>query len=293
MVAPATAAPIPIAAISDEFSPDFDVALDAMQAAGVSGVELRTIGGRNIVDLTDSEIERAAIAAKERSMPIVALASPLLKCVLPGGPPVDEHFQQDVFGSRFTADDQPRLTRRVFNIASMTGARIIRVFSYWRTINPPSCEDRVIDALGTLAEEASQQGITIGLENEFACNVGTGQESAQVLRRLPHPNLRLVWDPANAFILGETPFPDGYRAVPREGIVHVHVKDCRLENGRPVWEPPGTSIDWAGQIAALIQDGYRGWLSLETHWTGPSGNKLEASDICARRVRTLMGPRVA
>ena len=37
-----------------------------------------------------------------------------------------------------------------------------------------------------------------------------------------------------------------------------------------------------GQMAALARDGYRGWISLETHWTGPSGDKLEASLICGR-----------
>ena len=83
MVAPARATPIQIAAITDEFSPDLDIALDAMQAAGVTGVELRTIQGTNIVDLPDVEMRRVVDAAARRDMPIVSLASPLLKCVLP------------------------------------------------------------------------------------------------------------------------------------------------------------------------------------------------------------------
>jgi L-ribulose-5-phosphate 3-epimerase len=75
--------------------------------------------------------------------------------------------------------------------------------------------------------------------------------------------------------------------------VHVHVKDCVLESGRPVWGPPGVSVNWAGQIDALSRDGYRGWLSLETHWTGPSGDKLEASEICARLVRDFVAAATA
>jgi L-ribulose-5-phosphate 3-epimerase len=288
MVAPAPASPIRIAAITDEFSPDLDIALDAMSAAGVTGVELRTIHGTNIVELSDREITHAVDAARQRGMPIVGLASPLLKCVLPGAPPIDSRFQQDVFGSPFTIDDQPRLTRRVFELAKLTGARIVRVFSYWRTVDPQRCEDQVIDALRALADDAATRGITIGLENEFACNVGTAREAARLLQRLPRANLQLIWDPANAFVLGETPFPDGYRVVPHERLLHVHVKDCVLEHGRPVWGPPGTSIDWAGQIDALMRDSYSGWLSLETHWTGPSGNKLEASEICARLVRDFV-----
>ena len=128
MVAPAPTLPIRLAAITDEFSPDLDVALDAMHAVGVSGVELRTIQGTNIVNLSDQEIERAVAATHARGMSIVSLASPLLKCVLPDAPPVDDRFQQDVFGSPFTFEDQPRLTRRVFELTAMTGARIVRVF---------------------------------------------------------------------------------------------------------------------------------------------------------------------
>lgn len=289
MVAPASTQPIRLAAITDEFSPDLEVALDAMKSVGMTGVELRTIDGRNIVDLTDSEIARSVAAARARRMEIVSIASPLLKCVLPDGPPVDDRFQQDVFGSPFTYDDQPRLTRRVFEITRLTGARIVRVFSYWRTVDPPRCEERIVAALHALAEEASGHDVTIGLENEYACNVGTADESARLLRRLSHRHLQLIWDPANAFILGDTPYPDGYRLLPHDRVLHVHVKDCVIREGRTVWGPIGDmGIDWAGQIDALTRDGYRGWLSLETHWKGPSGDTLDASVICGRRLRELV-----
>jgi sugar phosphate isomerase/epimerase len=46
-------------------------------------------------------------------------------------------------------------------------------------------------------------------------------------------------------------------------------------------------VDWKGQIAALRRAGYRGWISLETHWTGPEGNKAEGSVICGRNLKTL------
>lgn len=285
MVAPASKPAIRLAAITDEFSPDIDVALDAMQSVGMTGVELRTSGGRNIVDLSDGDIRAIVAAAQRRQMEIVSIASPLLKCVLPGGPGVDSRFQQDVFGSPFTFEDQPRITKRVFEITGLTGARLVRVFSFWRTVDPPACEEAIVAALCGLADQASQYDVTIGLENEYACNVGTAGESARLLQRLPHPHLQLIWDPANAFILGETAYPDGYRLLPPERIAHVHVKDCVLDDGRAVWGAVGEmGIDWAGQIRALREDGYGGWLSLETHWKGPSGDKLEASTTCGRRL---------
>jgi sugar phosphate isomerase/epimerase len=50
------------------------------------------------------------------------------------------------------------------------------------------------------------------------------------------------------------------------------------------------SVDWKGQIAALVRDGYRGAISLETHWAGPGGNKLQGSIICGRKLRELLRP---
>src|SRR6185436_5639608 len=113
-----------------------------------------------------------------------------------------------------------RLINRVFQIAALTSARIVRVFCYWRAADPPRCGGRIVTALHALAEAGSRHSVTIGLENEYACNVGTAEESARLLKRLPHPNLQLIWDPANALILGETPYPDGYQLLPRERVLH-------------------------------------------------------------------------
>jgi len=97
-----------------------------------------------------------------------------------------------------------------------------------------------------------------------------------------------AWDPANALVAGENPFPDGYRRLPPDRIVHVHAKDCHVQGYTPEWGPLGTlAIDWKGQISALRHDGYQGHVSLETHWPGPRGNKLEASRICGWNLRGL------
>lgn len=142
-------------------------------------------------------------------------------------------------------------------------------------------------ALGDLAHAAAQQELVIGLENEHACNVATGAETGRILALIPHPNLQIVWDPANALVAGEDPFPLGYSLLPRR-IAHVHAKDCHMDRNKPVWGPLGTRhVRWKGQIAALLADGYSGFLSLETHWPGPDGNKLEASRICGWNLRGL------
>jgi L-ribulose-5-phosphate 3-epimerase len=282
------AEPFRIAAITDEFSPDLETALRSMTEVGMTGAELRMVFGKNILNLSDEELDRAIAMVRGHGLEIISLSSPVLKCVLPDAPPVDERFQQDSFASKHTFADQPALAARAFEVAERTGARIIRVFSYWRTVRPEECFSRIVDALGGLADQARPRGVTIGLENEHACNIGTGSETARVLAALDHPNLKVVWDPANALVAGEKPFPDGYRRIPPGRIVHVHVKDCTVEGHKPTWGPLGEGwVGWNDHVAALAADGYRGWLSLETHWPGPGGDKLQASLICGRQLRQL------
>jgi sugar phosphate isomerase/epimerase len=279
---------IEIAAITDEFSPDLAVALPAMQEIGMKAAELRVVWGKNIMDLTDDEQKRAKEHLSAAGIRVISIASPLLKCVLPGDHVVDSRFQHDIFASKHTFEDQPRLTERAIELAHFFGARFIRVFSYWRTTQPERCFDAIVAALTAMAERAATENLIIGLENEHACNIGTAAESAKVLAAIDHPNLQLVWDPANAMVGGEKPYPNGYALLPKHRIGHVHAKDCEMIGHTPVWGPLGTRhVDWKGQIAALLADGYKGAISLETHWPGPDGNKFEGSRICGWNLRGL------
>jgi sugar phosphate isomerase/epimerase len=279
----------PIAAITDEFSPDLATAAQSMREVGMTAAELRMVFGKNIIDLTDEELDRAQQVVADHGLKIISIASPLLKCVLPDAPAIDSRFQQDIFASKHTFEDQPRLTERAFEIARRTGARIIRVFSYWRTVEPEKCFDRIVAALRGLAEKAAKHDLIIGLENEHACNIATGAETARVLDALGHANLKVVWDPCNALVSGENPFPEGYRRMAADRIVHVHAKDCFVNNHTPTFGPLGEcGIDWRGQIRALVSDGYQGYISLETHWPGPGGDKHAGSVICGRNLKALV-----
>jgi L-ribulose-5-phosphate 3-epimerase len=281
----------PTSAVTDEFSQDIEVAARSMVELGMTGAELRTVFGKNIIDLTDAELDRVIRTVRGQGLEIVSIASPLLKCVLPDAPELDSRFQQDNFASQHTFEDQPELTERAFAIATRANARIIRVFSYWRTVRPEECVDRVATALRKMADRASEYGLLIGLENEHACNIATAAESAHLLQIVDHPNFRLIWDPANAFVSGENPFPNGYQLLPLQRIVHVHVKDCKMHGHQPEWTAVGEGdIDWTGQVGALVKDGYRGYISLETHWAGPNGDKLLGSMICGRNLKAMVTP---
>ena len=180
---------------------------------------------------------------------------------------------------------------RALDIAEALGADIVRVFSFWRTVEPSAVTERVVETLGPAVEQAASRKIRIGLENEHACNVATGAETAAVLSAIDHPNLGIVWDPANAYVSAENPFPEGYERLPAGRVLHVHAKDGAIPAGgdRMQWGELGAGeVDWPGQLSRLAVDGYGGMISLETHWGGPNGRKFEGSEICARNLQRLV-----
>src|SRR5258708_17213573 len=128
------------------------------------------------------------------------------------------------------------------------------------------------------AAQAAAKKITLLLETEFACNTATGAEAARTLRAVTLPNFRLNWDPGNAAFRGESAFPDGFETIPKERIGHMHCKDVtRKADGTFEWAAMGRGIiDYVGQFRALVQAGYSGTVSLETHWRG-AGSEEESS----------------
>jgi L-ribulose-5-phosphate 3-epimerase len=257
-----------IGAVTDVFSPDVAVAAPAMRELGMTGAELRTLNGRHILEADDAEWKRALDTLRENHLEVVAIATPLLKCALKDWPA------------------QSSLAERAFGIAMSAGARIVRVFSGLRAADPAKDFERVVDLLQDLADKAGRHGLTIAVENDRACNIATAQEMGAVLAAIDHSNLQVVWDPAAAYISGETPFPTGYQMLDAKRIALVHAKDCTLDGHIPVWEPIGKGdIDWEGQIEALAEDGYEGFINLETYWPGVQD--------CARNLRLLTHPQTA
>ncbi len=284
-------AEFPVAIITDEFTQDFEHICETAARMGIPALEVRTAWNKNIVDMSDSQVGEIGKMAKAAGLKIVSIASPVYKCTLPDGGDIDHRFEQDAFHAAHTYDDQPRILNRAIEIAERLEAKIIRVFSFWRTTDPPQLTDRIIDALRVAISAAAPKGLIIGLENEHACNLATAAEVAPVIRAIESPPFGLVWDPANAYVAGEEPFPGGYDLLPRGRIVHVHAKDGVLpaESDQMKWCAVGEGkVDWKGQLSRLAADGYGGMISLETHWGGPDGDKLEGSTICARNLQRLV-----
>ncbi len=291
-----------LAAITDEISQEFEYALDVMLEYGVKGAELRGLWGTNIADLSDAQAERAKTALQSRGMQVAALSTPFYKCDLaPRAANPGEAAGPMHLATPRGLEQQMELLTRCIRLAHFFETPLLRVFTFWRKeALTPEIETRIVDAFAAPLALAEREGVILGLENEHACFIGTGEEAGRIAAAIHSPHLKIVWDPGNAYFAGETPYPNGYEAI-KHWLGHVHVKDGRMvetadAGPKAQWCVIGEGeIDYSGQFAALKRDGYTGWISLETHYkpetgSGPDskGTAEEGSRPCLAALRSLL-----
>lgn len=264
--------------ITDEISDDLDLALDFIVTYHLHGCELRDIWGKNIMNMKPADLARARHLIRDYNLKVSDIGSPIFKYNLPQMPARPARPDR-MFGASFTDKDSDEQLLKAFRLAHFFGTEKVRVFSYWRVKDPEKAYPYVRDRLAKAAELAGKSGILLLVENEMDCNIGTGKELGRLLRDINSPHLRGNWDPGNAAMLHEIPYPNGYNHV--KGLfAHMHVKDVRknASTGRLTWAPVGSGIiDWKGQIKAVIDSHYQGTMSLETHYRRPDGNRVESS----------------
>ncbi|MCL4515908.1 MAG: sugar phosphate isomerase/epimerase, partial [Firmicutes bacterium] len=190
-------------------------------------------------------------------------------------------------------EGQLRALQRCIELAHLFDTRLVRSFSFWRlteTAGLSGLDGQELEKIAAYYETpltmAARNRVILALENEHACRVASGAETERFFRlvraRFPDvsSSLGLIWDPGNAFFVGEKPYPDGYRFVRNLPIVHVHVKDARVNprTGKPEWAAIGQGeIDFPGFLSELNASGYSGVVSLETHFRREGGTPEEAT----------------
>jgi glucosamine-6-phosphate deaminase len=233
-----------------------DQILDAAGRLGYDGVELRFVAGDDAL-WARPELRGSGLAETRSRLRDAALA---VSCV----------------DTRSFFHDPPGLARdraleeavRSLELAARLGAPGIRVFGdrVQAGQDLASTAALVAEALQRLGEAAQPLGVEVWLEShgDFA----RARDTLGILERVPSPAAGVVWDPANAFELGETP-AEGH-AVLGKRVRHVHVKDIvRPPAGvasRTAWTPalPGRGAFAPERVLSVLQAaGYDRWISFE------------------------------
>jgi sugar phosphate isomerase/epimerase len=281
--------------ITDEIDNDLERALAVAQELGLKEVELTNLWGRNVVELSDAELETAKRLIDEGGFRVPVIATPAFKAVL----------LDAVTSPEEAPEFQTHLAwvRRGCELAQRLEAPYVRLFSFSKSGmqglgNPsprlprggPIPDDmlaKIAAGLRIAAQEAQEQGVTLLLENVRSCWGNSCWNAARIIEATNHPALQAIWDPGNDYVSGGDPFPEGYEAL-RPWIAHVHLKNAVVldaETGRTGWQRiGGGELDFLPMLRRLKADGYEGVIALETHWRGEN---LTAEDSTRRSFADL------
>lgn len=272
--------------LTDEVSANFDEALDWIAGNGLKHVEVRVIDGKNVSTLSDEQVRDVRKRVEHRGLYVSAISSPVFKCAL-------DPTRQVASGDRFGQQEESVEAHfgkldRVMAIAKLLGTRRIRIFSFWREIEPARYRDDIVKALSRAADAAAAKDIQLLLENEPACNGGFAAEIGDLVRTVNSPALRALWDPGNEVYGGREAFPAGYELV-KDVLAHVHMKDAyHRQDGSPRCVPMGSGdLALLAQLKALKADGYAGLFTIETHFIPAGCPQRVGSQISLDSLRTI------
>jgi len=262
-----------ISIITDEISADLGTAIELGVEWGVRNFELRGFFTDRAPRFSDYQKQCVQDALEEYHARVIAIGPGLFKIPYPAERPdratlgwMDlSQYERWVNSRKLLNYHLNELLPASLDYASELGASLVVIFSFERAVvTSPEPPEEVLNCLLQAAERAKAQDIRLVIETEAGYWADTGVNTAQIVRMISHPALGVNWDPGNAFFAGDNPYPAGYREV-RDFVSHVHFKDAKHDRyGKPHYVAEG-EIDWAGQIAALIEDGYQGFISIETH----------------------------
>jgi sugar phosphate isomerase/epimerase len=218
---------------------------------------------------------------------VSAVASPLFKCALDPTRPV---ASGDTFGqAEEGVEAHFQKLDRVIAVSKVLGAPRIRIFSFWREVEPGRYTGEIVAHLKRAAGVAERAGVQLLVENEPSCNGGFAAEVAEIVRGVGSPAVRGLWDPGNEAYGGREAFPAGYGHM-KDVLAHVHLKDAYIgHDGTPRCVPLGSgTVPWIKHFRALEADGYKGLFTIETHYVPEGGTKKTGSKMTLDALRTLL-----
>jgi sugar phosphate isomerase/epimerase len=245
-----------------------------MKGYGLSWVEIRNVWGVYNTEASPAQIQRMKSLLTKYGFKVSVIDTALYKCALPGTRPIGG--EKDLY----PYSEQMDLLKRAIDRAQKLGSRKLRGFTFWRVAEPKKIFLRIAEELSKATELAQGAGMRLLIEDESICNAGTGHELASILKMAPLPNLGANWDVGNGYWNGEVSFPDGYNALDKKRIWHVHVKGVQCEPGFKNCQETYADlrqIDLAGQFRALIRDGYQETISLECEFKAKGLSHLETT----------------
>ena len=244
----------PLTGFADEISPNLETQVAVCKRLGLTGLDLRSVDGINVLDLTLEQLEKVASTCRANGLVVQAIGSPVNK------------ISYDVM---LQGREHERL-RTALRAASIVNCKRVRLFT------PEVPEDQHESMATTILEWmldqrrlAESYGVTLIHENDAKYWGAYPENAKRLFGELGNDNFKAAFDFANTVLLGFRPMEDWFPWL-LPYLDTLHIKDAK--DGKVVAAGEGD-----GQIEEtmkwLIEKGWSGPLTMEPHLSaaGPLG----------------------
>src|SRR6478752_4952474 len=199
--------------------------------------------------------------------------------------------------------------RGAIEIAQIVGADRLRVYAgSWHPGDQDHAThwDRLLEALRTLAPEASAAGVRLCVENHFGTMTQSAAETGRLVREVAHDAVHVLYDQANLTFAHDEPYDEALR-LQGDLVGHVHVKDLVFTDPDAPFRATETArvsaaertvrsrvvgdgvVPWADILSALATLGYDDVLSLEYEYRWHPADLPDPTIGFARAAQVLRG----
>lgn len=261
-----------ISGFIDEIDIGFEREVEVIKKLGMKYIELRSVNGTNISDLSIEKVNDIKKYLKNKNIKISCIASPIGKIN------IDEIDFENKFEEHF------KKFKHTLNIAQILEVKYVRVFSFFlKKSEKEKYQSLVLEKIKKLKEEVSDLEIILLHENEKGIYGDDIESSLKLIEEIGSEKFRLIFDPANFVQVGISPLK-AYEKL-KKFVEYVHLKDANFSSQENVLIGTGD-----GEILELLKElkkeKYEGFLSLEPHLINFSVlQSLEQEDVNERKVQ--------
>ncbi len=245
-----------VCVITDEVSSDPETAIELALEWGIHHFEIRGLWGKRFPDIEPFQRKHLNEILNQYNVDVAAVSPGLFKVDVKDETSIERHLTH-------------RLPQSI-GLAKSLGTNLIVIFGFVGEKELyKACFNRSVKTLRKAADYAAGEDMVLALENEPICLADTAERTVKLVEAVQRENLLVNWDPCNAYYAGEHPFPEGYSHA-RNLTAHVHLKDCVTDRntGERTYVPIGKGeVGLRELLAGLKVDIYRGFISIETHFT--------------------------
>lgn len=223
-----------LSGFADEISADLPTQLSTLQSLEIEGLDLRSAFGKNVMALSDSELQEVRRACEDAGRRVQTIGSPIGK-------------------------DANASIERAAEAAHICGTRRIRVFTPELDAGDRDGAARFTEAMLRVAE---REDVILLLENDGTLWSAYPSHAKWLFDRFDSPHLMAAFDFANTVILGYGPNDWFPWLTPRLDTIHIKDAVRSTKTVVPAGEGDGMIEE---TLRRLFHGGWSGPLTLEPH----------------------------